>query len=96
MTTSGFSRTKTPLQVVDENYRSTMHGGGSDGGGDMESRVAKLESDAEHIKNTLTDIKYDIRDIKKDARVDFRLIFAAIISVALGLAGLMAKGFHWL
>lgn len=27
---------------------------------------------------------------------DFRILFGAIIAVALGLAGLMAKGFHWL
>mgnify|MGYP000722284598 FL=1 len=27
---------------------------------------------------------------------DFRLIFGAIITVALGLAALMAKGFGWL
>ncbi len=26
---------------------------------------------------------------------DFRLTFAAIIFVALGLAGLLARGFHW-
>jgi tetrahydromethanopterin S-methyltransferase subunit G len=26
---------------------------------------------------------------------DFRLLFGAIITVALGLAALMAKGFHW-
>ncbi|HDC4469844.1 TPA: hypothetical protein O8U04_003616 [Enterobacter kobei] len=62
----------------------------------MQGRVAKLESDVEHIKNALKDIKDDIREIKRDARSDFRLLFGALITVALGLAALMAKGFHWL
>ncbi|WP_347557157.1 hypothetical protein [Robbsia sp. KACC 23696] len=26
---------------------------------------------------------------------DFRILFGATIAVAVGLAGLMAKGFHW-
>jgi hypothetical protein len=26
---------------------------------------------------------------------DVRLIFGALIALALGLAGMMAKGFHW-
>ncbi|MGK4442471.1 hypothetical protein ACSMDF_03770 [Yersinia enterocolitica] len=88
--------------------------GGSDsgqnddgGGGDMHIRVAKLESDVEHIKKSIDDIKSDVREIKRDIRsefnevkrdskTDFRLLFGAIIAVALGLSGLMAKGFHWL
>lgn len=77
------------------------------GGGDMHIRVAKLESDVEHIKKSLDEVKSDVREIKRDIRsefnevkrdskTDFRLLFGAIIAVALGLSGLMAKGFHWL
>ncbi|EMI2314908.1 hypothetical protein PJ702_001598 [Providencia rettgeri] len=62
----------------------------------MEARVAKLESDVEYIKRDISEIKDDIKDIKKDAKTDFRMLFGAIIAVALGLAGLMAKGFGWL
>ncbi|AND15101.1 TPA: hypothetical protein OL861_001376 [Proteus mirabilis] len=62
----------------------------------MELRVAKLESDVEYIKRDISEIKDDIKDIKKDAKSDFRMLFGAIIAVALGLAGLMAKGFGWL
>ena len=50
----------------------------------------------EHIQSDLTEIKSDVREIKRDARTDFRLLFGAIIFVALGLAGLMARGFHWI
>ena len=62
----------------------------------IEARVAKLEAHIEHIQNDLNEIKSDIREIKRDARADFRLLFGALIFVALGLAGLMAKGFHWI
>lgn len=74
----------------------SRHGGGNSGGDDMQARVAKLESDVEHIKNSLKDIKDDVREIKRDARTDFRLLFGALITVALGLAAMMAKGFQWL
>ena len=71
-------------------------GGGGPHDPGMEARVAKLEAHIEHIQSDLMDIKSDIREIKRDARTDFRLLFGAIIFVALGLAGLMAKGFHWI
>jgi hypothetical protein len=62
----------------------------------MEARVAKLEAHIEHIQGDLNEIKTDIREIKRDARNDFRLLFGAIIVAVIGLAGLMAKGFHWI
>lgn len=34
------------------------------GGGDMEGRVIRLESDVEHIKNDISDIKTDVREIR--------------------------------
>lgn len=33
--------------------------------------------------------------MRANARGDFRILFGAIISVALGLAAIMVKGFHW-
>lgn len=66
------------------------------GGANTEARMARLEATAEHILREIGDVKADAREIKKDARSDFRLLFGAVIAVALGLAGLMAKGFHWL
>jgi hypothetical protein len=72
---------------------ATAGGGPHDPG--MEARVAKLEAHIEHIQSD-NEIKSDVREIKRDARTDFRLLFGAVIFVALGLAGLMAKGFHWI
>jgi hypothetical protein len=48
----------------------------------LEARVAVLEALITHIRDA--------------ARTDFRLLFGALIGVALGLAGLMARGFGWL
>ena len=61
----------------------------------MEAKAAKLENAVEHMQRDISEIKIDIREIQKDFRTDFRLLFGAIIGVALGLTGLIAKGFHW-
>lgn len=73
--------------------------GGPPNDGDMEARVAKLEATAEFVQRDIKELKEDVRAVRGDITgirtTDFRLIFGAIITVALGLAGLMAKGFHW-
>ena len=71
-------------------------GGNPPSGTEMEARVAKLEAAVEHIQSDIKDIKADLREIKRDAREDFRLLFGALIVLGLGLAGILAKGFHWL
>lgn len=48
------------------------------------------------IHGLRAEFKQDLHEISKDMRVDFRVLFGALIATALGLAGLMAKGFHWL
>jgi len=62
----------------------------------MEARVAKLESTTEYIQRDIAELKVDARELRQDLKTDFRILFGAIIAVALGLAGLMAKGFGWL
>jgi len=42
-----------------------------------------------------TDTCNQFNTLRKDSRSDFRLLFGAIIAVALSLSGLMAKGFNW-
>lgn len=74
-------------------------GGGGDNGG-METRIAKLETAIDYIQRDVKELRDDVRSMRSDISsirtTDFRLLFGAIITVALGLAGLMAKGFHWL
>lgn len=72
------------------------HGGGDGTSDNMEARVAKLEASSEFIQREIADVKSDIRGLRSDARTDFRILFGAIITVAIGLAALMAKGFGWI
>ncbi|SFF26422.1 hypothetical protein [Nitrosomonas sp. Nm166] len=94
------------LEISARNERLSKRGGNS---GDVpppsgiESRVARLEASVSHIESDIRDIKIDIKDLRVDIKdlrkVDesnFRILFSAIIATALGLAGLMAKGFGWL
>ena len=62
----------------------------------MEARVARLEASVSHIERGMSEVKSDLREIKRDQRGDFRLTWGALIALGMGLAGLMAKGFHWL
>lgn len=77
----------------------------------LEASVGHIERDVANIhgglKDIRTEIKAEIRDFRteiksevKELRLgherDFRLLFGALIAAVLGLAGLMAKGFHWL
>lgn len=87
------SRAKLPPTTHHERLKTS---GGDGTFNNMEAQVAKLSADMENIKIAVTDIKTDIRELRRDAKMDFRLLFGALVFVALGLAGLMAKGFHWL
>ena len=70
---------------------------GGDGTYDgMEARVAVLEAHVGHIETDIADIKRDLGGLRDNARTDFRILFGALIAVALGLAGLLAKGFGWI
>ena len=85
-------------------------GNGGEDNQKMEQRVSKLEFALEHLQKDVSEIKSDVKDFRRDTKADFasvrgdinsirttdfRILFGAIIAVALGLAGMMAKGFHW-
>ncbi len=72
----------------------------------MEARVAVLEEIASATKQAVAGLQQEVHDLRtetsrrdealRDAiETDFRVMFGALITVALGLAALMAKGFHW-
>ncbi|MBP9032771.1 MAG: hypothetical protein KBG29_02680 [Pseudomonadales bacterium] len=62
----------------------------------MEARIARLESHVEHIQADLTEVKADVRELRRADETNFRILFGALITAALGLAALMSKGFGWL
>lgn len=89
------SKNVSPLFKVNQGKLSARSHGGEPPM-PLEVRVAKLESDVEYIKRDITEIKTDIKNGQRIHDRDFRILFGAIISTTLGLAWLMAKGFHWL
>ena len=82
-----------PRAAAQERLRA---GGEPPYGGPMEARVAVLEEIARSTKEGLGRIDSRLIRIEDRQNTDFRVIFGALITVALGLAALMAKGFHWL
>jgi hypothetical protein len=72
----------------------------------MEARVAVLEQIAADTRETLREIKEhllrmeenhktDFRRLEEHQRGDFRLLLSAGAAATIGLAALMAHGFHW-
>ncbi|MES2151584.1 MAG: hypothetical protein V4508_17540 [Pseudomonadota bacterium] len=59
----------------------------------VEHRLTRLEASAEVLQRDMTELKTEVKGIRT---TDFRLIFGAMITLALGMASLMAKGFHWI
>lgn len=62
----------------------------------MTQSIGKLEADMSHVQKDIGTMKTDIGQIRDRQDRDFRLLFGALITLALGLGGLMAKGFGWL
>lgn len=73
----------------------------------LESDVSYIQRDIVNIREELRDfrsetgiefknVRSELKELRDLHHKDFRIIFGAIITVTLGLAGLMAKGFGWL
>ena len=61
----------------------------------LEARVAVLEEIAATTKAGMSELREDVRALRNAQERDFRILFGALITTTLGLAALMAKGFHW-
>lgn len=84
-------------KMIDDAFTSReqelLRGGGSGGDdGRMEARIAKLEAAAEFSNKRLDGIDKRLDRID----VDIRLLLGAMVAGFLGLAAIMAKGFHWI
>ncbi len=58
--------------------------------------VAKIETKVDHAEHAVREVKGDLKSLRDTTQLDFRILFGAIITVALGLAAIMAHGFKWL
>jgi uncharacterized protein YlxW (UPF0749 family) len=87
------------LQAVPKGGQVTRGGGGDD----TMARLAKLESDVDHIQEDVKDIKGDVRTLRdkvddiKDS-ISSAKIWALLLYIALAGALLlaMARGFKWI
>jgi hypothetical protein len=50
----------------------------------------------EHVESNIADLKAAMRSLRDRMDKDFRITWAGIIALGLGISGLMAKGFGWL
>lgn len=68
--------------------------------GHVKSDMAEVKVETRLHREGLTsfskEVSAEFRAVRKEMQTDFRLLFGALIAVALGLAGIMAKGFGWL
>lgn len=62
----------------------------------MDARLAALEAHMTHVTDDVREIKSDLKDIRNDMKVDFRILIAAGITATCGLAWLLATGFKWI
>ena len=58
--------------------------------------VAVQRSDIDSIRRDVSETRVDIREIRGRQERDFRLLLGSLITVAVGVGALMAKGFGWL
>ena len=61
-----------------------------------EARVAKLQGVIEDVQRDIAAIKTELLALRTNIRSYLRWVLAELLAVALGLAALLAKGFHWL
>ena len=61
----------------------------------IESDVAVLKNDVAHIQGDVSELRTEVRGVRQSQEREFRILFGAIISVAVGLSALLAKGFGW-
>ena len=62
----------------------------------LPDRVTRLEVTCERILDELRELRSEMREMRRVATADFRILFGAIIAASLGLAGVMANGFGWI
>jgi predicted phage-related endonuclease len=62
--------------------------------------LRELRTDFRELRNEMRELRNEmrgeLRDMRRAATTDFRILFGALIAVSVGLAGTMARAFGWI
>jgi hypothetical protein len=83
-----------PFADQDPRWQTDLKGAANESG--TEGPVAKLQAVIEDVQRDIAEIKTELLILRSDKRSELRWVVAALLVVALGLAALLAKEFHWL
>lgn len=80
----------TTLNDLFKDFKMTEKAGGSGGDGSgITERVIRIESDVDHIKNDLVDIKTDLKGLRKEMHEGFTTSNNNIITVMIALVAVV-------
>jgi hypothetical protein len=82
---AGLSERVTRLEVTCERILDELR--------ELRTDMREMRSE---MRNESREMRNESRELRRTATADFRILFGAIIAVALGLAGVMAGGFGWI
>ena len=63
---------------------------------EMRAIRAEMREEFKVIRDDMREMREDQRDLRRSAMTDFCILFGALITVAVTLAGTMARGFGWI
>jgi predicted nucleic acid-binding Zn-ribbon protein len=68
----------------------------------IDHEIAAVKNDIGHLKEEMTEVRRDVREIRNDIgglrtqdEKNFRLLFGALMTVAIGLSAMIGHGFKW-
>jgi hypothetical protein len=64
--------------------------------GDLRDNRAEVRETRAEGRETRAELKKEIHESRAESRNDFRFLLGALLTVALGLIAVMARGFGWM
>ena len=63
---------------------------------DLRELRNEMREELREIRSDMREMRGDMREMRRASTTDFRILFGALIAVAVGLAGTMARAFGWI
>lgn len=92
-TYAGFVQLRGEMRADLSQLRGEMRADLSQLRGETNGGFSQLRAD---MDAGFSELRADVKDCDRRRDRDFRILFGALITIALGLSGLMAKGFGWI